>query len=239
DLAVGRVAERGDRVPAHAVDHLDPQVATNCPAHRGLEAAIVHGPAQPHDALGLRSVRLTDWVARSGAILADDAGLDHLGPGPEDAADRPFRSEHLPLPATRVETLQPQIFVRTGLAVEIPVRNTGGRRNHRRVRAEERLHRIERIRHLVGFQRDEDVVLRSKLRSVAGRLDRDGEILVWRYDAKPLALHRLQVRAAGDHTHLDIGSGEMARDVAADCTGTVDTDFHFSSGSGVRGQTAV
>src|SRR5438270_835206 len=79
-------------------------------AHGSTEARLDHRLRKCLGALGLRAVRLAEIEAVRVGVL-DDAWLDHLGRGVDDASEHAVRRELLPEDAAGIDGLQPRSFV--------------------------------------------------------------------------------------------------------------------------------
>src|SRR5690606_9940259 len=102
-------------------------------------------------AFGLLAARF----AQSEAIavdMPDDTGLDHLAGGIDDAADDTLGPDALPLPPVRVDSVEPVVAPRPIKAVEVPPGHAIDAPDHRRLRAQQRLHRIDDARHRMRLQ---------------------------------------------------------------------------------------
>ena len=101
--------------------------------------------------------------------MADHPGRDGLGRRVDDAADRPFRPDRLPLDAARIDGFEARAGERAAVLVEIPPRDAVGRRHHGGLRAQHRRHFRRDGGRRVGLDGDDHRILRAGLRRIVGR----------------------------------------------------------------------
>ncbi len=86
---------------------------------------------------------------------------------------------------------------------------------------------VERGPDLVRLQRNEDVILRTKLVRTIGRARVDGEACVRSDDAQPTVPDGRELRTTANDADLNAGhTRQMSADIAADRTGTEDANLH-------------
>lgn len=161
----------------------------------------------------------------------DDSGCSDLGGDPVDAADDALRCEGTPLAALRVQAFDPTVEKRTLQRVEIPVRNAGRRRQHGGVRSEQRSNAVERGRHLMRLEGDDDEVLDAQIRCVVASDNARAHFATRRFDHQALAPDGSQVLAASDHADFDaVVLRQVGREIATDRADAENADLHEGLG---------
>ena len=125
-LPQGRAGERAHRVEAQVAPELQPDFVADARPDRRREAGGFQRPGQSQDPVGLAAAGFSqrEAVERN---MADHAGRDRFRRRIDDAADRPFRTDRLPLDAARVDGFEACAGERAAMFVKIPPGHAVGR----------------------------------------------------------------------------------------------------------------
>ena len=219
------MGQRTDRIEADIAPQLEPDLVANAIQHRGLHASGGEQRRQPRDVGAGFAGGFADRKAIA-IDMADHPGGFDLGGGIDDAADRAFGAEFVPLPPTGIDTLQDRAFVAAAVFVEIPVGNAVDRGDDAGVWSEQGTHRLDRTGDGMRFQADDDEILMAEFGWIIGAAWPHHMGLIADQEFEPVVAHRRQMRAARHQADIGARARKLHTDISADRAGAVDADFH-------------
>jgi hypothetical protein len=120
----------------------------------------------------------------------------------------------------------------SAVTVKIPPGNSVLSKNNCRGRADQGLQCIGDPRQGMGLEREQNIVLNSKARWRIAELRPNGELLTAYVQGQAFGFHGLKMRTTGNERDLHLTfPRKQGTDIAADGTGTEDTDSHEASPS--------
>ena len=158
--------------------------------------------------------------------MPDNAGLDDLRRGINDAADGSLGLEAVPLDTAGIDALDHPALELAAMPVKIPVWHAIHGGHHAGVIGQQRLHLADGRAELVRLQPDDDEILRAKLGGIVGAGRTHDDFLVVLQQAKAVAPHRFEMRAARDQADIDPGLSELGTDVSTSRSGAEDAYLH-------------
>src|ERR1700682_891513 len=215
-----------DRVEAQIAAQLEPDLVANIFTYGRVEPTGHHRLMQALHAGVFLSARFADWKLAA-MLVADDPGGDHLGRREDDAANRAFRTQVVPLPAARIDTAK----VHAGqslVAMEIPIGNAIACGNDAGRRTEQREHRIDCLINRVRLESDDHVILFAEFCGIVGAAKPGDMFFPVVLQTKAGRAYAFEVSPTGYQAYICPRSSQAYAEIAADRAGTEDAHLHFS-----------
>ena len=160
--------------------------------------------------------------------VTDHAGRFDLRRRVDDAADGALGSELVPLSAAGIDAFQPRALICTPVLIEIPVGDAVDGGDDARARPKQRPHGIDNAGNGVGFQANDDKILRAEFGGIVGAAQMHHALFVVDEELEAVLAHRRKMRPTRDQADIRARARQLHAEISANRAGAVDADLHRS-----------
>src|SRR6516225_3145191 len=221
------MGERADRIEADIAPEFQPDLIANAIEHRRLHAGRAEQAGQRFDIGRDRSGGLAEREVIAVDVTDHARRLD-LRRRVDDAADGALGSELVPLSAAGVDAFQPRAFIRAAVLVEIPIGDAVDGGNNARAWPEQRPHGVDDVGNGVGFQANDDKILRAEFGGIVGAAQTYHALFAVDEELEAVLAHRRKMRPTRDQADIRARTRQLHAEISANRAGAVDADLHRS-----------